>query len=190
MTFAKRKNSPANSEFQLSLSYMGEDVLQQKAEPIAEITPQIKELAAAMLDLMYEEEGVGLAAPQIGRAIRLVVIDCDYSDKHSRNPYVLVNPRILEMSEEVTMESEGCLSFPGVTVEIERPAGVVVEAENLDGETLRYEADYSLLARCLQHEIDHLDGITMLDHLGPIARTKAVAKVREELNTMQDNFYR
>lgn len=179
-----KNNSYPKSAFPLSLSYMGDAVLQQKAEPIAEITPEIKELASAMLDLMYEEEGVGLAAPQIGCSIRLVVIDCDYSKRHPRNPYVLVNPRILEMSEEVTTESEGCLSFPGATVEIERPAGVIVEAENLDGETLRYEAEHSLLARCLQHEIDHLDGITMLDHLGPIARTKAAAKVKDELRGM------
>lgn len=184
MSHNTKNNSSPKPASPLSLSYMGDDVLLQKADPVTEITPEIEELAAAMLDLMYEEEGVGLAAPQIGRSIRLVVIDCDYSDKHPRNPYVLVNPRILKVSDEVATEPEGCLSFPGASVKIERPIGVIVEAENLAGDTLRYEAEHSLLARCLQHEIDHLDGITMLDHLGPIARTKAAAKVKEELKGM------
>lgn len=163
---------------------MGEAVLTQKAEPVASITEEIETLAHDMLDLMYEEEGCGLAAPQIGQGIRLVVIDCDYSQTTPKNPYVLVNPRIVELSDELATESEGCLSFPGISVPIERPVGVVVEAENLEGETLRYEAEGSLLARCLQHEIDHLDGITMLDHLGPIARTKAVAKVKAALEEL------
>lgn len=172
-----------NSASELHLRYMGEDVLTQKAELVKKITPETEKLAHEMLSLMYKEEGCGLAAPQIGERLRLVVIDCAYnpSQNTSKNPYVLINPEIVEASDETASESEGCLSFPGLSVEIERPVRVVVEAKNLKGELLRYEAESSLLARCLQHEIDHLDGITMLDHLGPIARMKAISCVKEEL---------
>lgn len=173
----------SDSKSDFHLRYMGEDVLTQKAEEVGEVTPEIEKLADDMLSLMYEEEGCGLAAPQIGAPLRLVVIDCDYdpSSKTKKNPYVLINPEIVELSDETTKDSEGCLSFPGLSVEIERPVGVVVEAKDLEGNVLRYEAEGSLLARCLQHEIDHLNGVTMLDHLGPIARMKAISSVREKM---------
>lgn len=173
----------SDSKSDFHLRYMGEDVLTQKAEEVGEATPEIEKLADDMLSLMYEEEGCGLAAPQIGAPLRLVVIDCDYdpSSKTKKNPYVLINPEIVELSDETTKDSEGCLSFPGLSVEIERPVGVVVEAKDLEGNVLRYEAEGSLLARCLQHEIDHLNGVTMLDHLGPIARMKAISSVREKM---------
>ncbi len=173
----------SDSKSDFHLRFMGEDVLTQKAEEVGEVTPEIEKLADDMLSLMYEEEGCGLAAPQIGAPLRLVVIDCDYdpSSQTKKNPYVLINPEIVELSDETAKDSEGCLSFPGLSVEIERPVGVVVEAEDLEGNVLRYEVEGSLLARCLQHEIDHLNGVTMLDHLGPIARMKAISTVREKM---------
>ena len=153
---------------------MGDPVLTREASPIDEITPQVRALAERMIDDMY-------AAPQEGESGARVVIDCDYGDGTKTNPYVLINPQIVEQSEETFTGSEGCLSFPGVTVEVERPRHVVVHAQNLDGDLMRYEADGTLLARCLQHEIDHLHGTVMLDHLGPIARARAATRVRQAI---------
>lgn len=154
--------------------------LKTKCAPIETITPEIRDLAAHMLDVMYETEGCGLAAPQVGRLIQLVVIDVDYADpKGRKNPYVLVNPRIVEADGEQHELSEGCLSFPGISVRVKRPSHVVVEAANLDGDVMRYEASNNLLAICLQHEIDHLNGVTMLDHLSPARRMVALRELAE-----------
>ena len=149
--------------------------LTTRCTEIDAIDDSVRKLAERMLRDMYAADGVGLAAPQIGELVRLVVIDVDYPTGEE-NPYVLVNPRIVEASEETRPYDEGCLSFPGISVEIERPRRVVVQAENLDGDTMQYEAEDNLMAVCLQHEIDHLDGITMLDHLPPLKRA---AKRRE-----------
>ncbi len=156
---------------------MGDPVLKSETAPIETIDDEIKELANHMLDVMYAAEGCGLAAPQIGKSVSMVVIDCDWGDGTAKNPYVLINPQIIDADGEPMMGSEGCLSFPGISVDVGRPSHVVVHAQNLDGDTMRYEAEGSLMARCLQHEIDHLHGVTMLDHLGPMARMKAKGQV-------------
>lgn len=160
---------------------MGDPVLTREASPIQTIDDEVRALAGRMIDDMYAAEGCGLAAPQVGESVAMVVIDCDYGDGTKKNPYVLINPVIVEQSEETFTGSEGCLSFPGVTVDVERPRHVVVHAQNLEGELMRYEADGTLLARCLQHEIDHLHGTVMLDHLGPIARARAATRVRQAI---------
>lgn len=161
---------------------MGDDVLKEKCKPVDEITPEIKQLAEHMLDVMYASSGCGLAAPQVGRNIRMIVIDCEYAgNSDNYEPYVLINPEIIEESKEKVTNEEGCLSFPGITVDIKRPMRVVVQALNLNGELMQYEASDSLMARCLQHEIDHLDGITMLDYLGPFARMRAIEDVKEAI---------
>ncbi|MBQ3282711.1 MAG: peptide deformylase [Atopobiaceae bacterium] len=149
--------------------------LKQECAPITEITPEVRELAERMLEDMYAADGCGLAAPQVGELVQMVVIDVDWAGG-DKNPYVLINPRIVESSDEMRTYEEGCLSFPGITVEVERPSGVVVHAENLDGDTMRYEASDNLMAVCLQHEIDHLHGVTMVDHLPLLKR---VSKLRE-----------
>jgi peptide deformylase len=156
----------------------GDPVLSVDCEPIEEITPEIEALAERMLDDMYAADGCGLAAPQIGVAKRMVVIDVDYG-AGPKNPYVLINPEIVETSEETRVYNEGCLSFPGITVDVERPNRVVVHAMNLDGDLMRYEAEGSLMAVCLQHEIDHINGTTMVDHLGPLAKMRALQKVKQ-----------
>lgn len=152
--------------------------LKVECAPIEEITDEVRELAAHMLEDMYATEGCGLAAPQIGELVQLVVIDVDYS-KNKRNPYVLINPRIVTADGEERETAEGCLSFPGITVHITRPSHVVVEARNLDGDLMRYEASDNLMAVCLQHEIDHLHGVTMLDHLRPLQRVRMMREYEE-----------
>ena len=157
-----------------------DDRLKTECEPIEEITDEIRELAGRMLEDMYATDGCGLAAPQVGQLVQLVVIDVDYT-KTKRNPYVLINPRIVVADGEERETGEGCLSFPGITVAVSRPSHVVVEARNLDGDLMRYEASDNLMAVCLQHEIDHLHGITMVDHLRPLQRAR---KLREYENAL------
>lgn len=154
--------------------------LKTECAPIQVIDDSVRELAEHMLEVMYETEGCGLAAPQIGELVQLVVIDVDYT-KGKRKPYVLVNPQIIAADGDERETGEGCLSFPGITVRVSRPSHVIVEARNLDGELMRYEASENLMAVCLQHEIDHLNGITMLDHLRPLQRARTMREYQTRL---------
>ena len=155
--------------------------LRQECAVIEEITPAIEALAEKMKKMMFENGGCGLAAPQIGELIQLVTIDCDYSDKNDYDPYVLINPVIVEQSDHLVPFSEGCLSIPGISCEIERPDHVVVEAYDLDANLIRYEATGDLFCVCLQHEIDHLHGNTMFERLKPMQRIKAVKEYQDAL---------
>ena len=155
--------------------------LKEICAPIEEITPEIVGLAERMLDDMYEANGCGLAAPQVGELVRLVVIDVDWAADKPKNPYVLINPRVLVADGDELDYEEGCLSFPGISVTVTRPSHVIVEAYNLEGDLMRYEAGENLMAVCLQHEIDHLNGITMVDHLSPIKRLAAMRDYHEAL---------
>lgn len=156
--------------------------LSQVCEPVTEINADIRKLAKRMLKDMYEADGCGLAAPQIGEMVRMVVIDCDYTDERgSENPYVLINPKIVKADGPMRSFSEGCLSFPGISVDIERPSHVIVHAKNLDGDLMQYEAEGNLLAVCLQHEIDHLDGVTMVDHLPPLKRAQKLQECEQAI---------
>lgn len=155
--------------------------LSQECEEVKEITPEIKQLAKRMLDDMYAASGCGLAAPQVGETIQMIVVDCDYTGKRDRNPYVLINPKIITADGELRETGEGCLSFPGICVPVKRPSHVVVQALNLDGDLMQYEAEGNLMAVCLQHEIDHIHGVTMIDHLNPTDRAKFLAEYHEAL---------
>ena len=154
--------------------------LKTECAEIDEITPEIRELAERMARDMYATDGCGIAAPQVGELVQLVVIDVDYvNPSKGKNPYYLVNPKIIVADGEEHELSEGCLSFPGITVRVKRPSHVIVEAKNLDGDLMRYEARDNLLAICLQHEIDHLHGVTMLDHLSPMQRMVAMKQLAD-----------
>lgn len=154
--------------------------LKTECVPIEKIDDEVRALAERMLDDMYATEGCGLAAPQVGELVQMVVVDVDYT-RSKRNPYVLINPRIVVADGEERETGEGCLSFPGITVRVSRPSHVVVEARNLDGDLMRYEAADNLMAVCLQHEIDHLHGITMVDHLKPLQRVRKMHEYEEAL---------
>ncbi len=156
-------------------------VLKQECAPITEIDAGVKRLAKRMLRDMYAADGCGLAAPQVGESVQLVVIDVDYGGDGEKNPYVLINPVVVEADGEPQVGAEGCLSFPGISVPVERPSHVVVEAYNLDGDRMRYEAEGNLMCVCLQHEIDHLHGVTMIDHLSLEDRAAALEAYREAL---------
>ena len=145
---------------------LGDPVLRARAEPVAVVDDDVRTLIDDMLETMYAADGVGLAAPQVGVGKRVIVVDVRDPDSP---PFALVNPEIVEASEELDRGEEGCLSIPGLRDIVERPASVVVEGLDRDGKPRRIEAT-GLLARALQHEVDHLDGILFIDRVSPLKR--------------------
>jgi peptide deformylase len=152
----------------LDIRVLGDPILRQATVPITEMTDDIRRLVDDMFETMYHARGIGLAAPQVGRTERIAVVDVD------EQPLVIINPEILDRTGKAKAE-EGCLSIPDIYADVERPKDVVVRAMDLDGNTFEIEAS-ELLARCLQHEIDHLDGKLFLDYLSVLKRTAALTK--------------
>jgi peptide deformylase len=147
------------------------------SEPIKEITSEIRQLADDMLETMYDAPGVGLAAIQIGVPVRMVTMDVSKSeDEHQ--PMVLINPEILWASEEKRTYEEGCLSIPEYYEEVERPDRVRFRYMSLQGETVEQDAD-GLLATCVQHEIDHLNGVLFIDYLSKLKRDRVTIKFKK-----------
>ncbi len=136
---------------------LGDRVLEKTCRPVKEMTPKIEELINDMAETMYEANGVGLAAPQVGILKRIVVIDCDIESEEA-NPYIMINPEILEVSEETQTGEEGCLSVPGKSGIVTRPMRVKARALDINMEPYEIEGE-GLLARAICHELDHLDGI-------------------------------
>ena len=153
-------------------------VLDEPCAPVEEFGEDLRQLAADMIATMHDAPGIGLAAPQVGRSERLTVIDLS-SGSEPDELLVLVNPRVVEREGEVR-EEEGCLSFPDFMLVVPRPERVVVEAQDLDGKPLRIEAE-ELLARCLEHEIDHLDGVLFLDRVSTLKRDLARRKINKRI---------
>ena len=155
----------------------GDPVLHERALPIEAITKEDHQTAKKMLATMYSNPiGIGLAATQVGILRRLIVIDIDRDDPDNA-PIVLINPEILEQEGESVIE-EGCLSIPELKAEVKRPEKIIVSARTLDDEEIIIE-DESLLARVLQHEIDHLNGILFIDHLSRKKQKRLKAKLRQ-----------
>jgi peptide deformylase len=154
--------------------------LKKKSEPVGEITDEIRALAQDMIEVMYDEPGIGLAAPQVGEAIRLVVMDTGWSEEDGeKDPRVMVNPEIVSREGTLTW-TEGCLSVPDYQAEVERAARVVVRYTDLDG-TAHEEDVTELRAVCFQHEIDHLDGILFIDRISRLKRSLYVQKRKKAL---------
>ena len=150
--------------------------LQKVAAPIERVDDEVRRIAADMAETMYAAPGIGLAATQVDVHRRLIVIDI--SETHDQL-ITLINPRILGQSAEIQACEEGCLSVPGIYDEVERPAQVEVEALGLDGKSFRLKAE-GLLAVCVQHEMDHLEGIVFVDHLSRLKRNRIVSKLRKQ----------
>ena len=147
------------------------------SEPVKEITSEIRRLADDMLETMYDAPGVGLAAIQIGVPVRMVTMDVSKSeDEHQ--PLVLINPEIVWASEKKRVYEEGCLSIPEYYEEVERPDRVRFRYVNLQGETVEQDAD-GLLATCVQHEIDHLNGVLFIDYLSKLKRDRVITKFKK-----------
>jgi peptide deformylase len=160
----------------LKIVTLGSEVLRRPAAQIAERDDELARLVDDMFETMYEAHGIGLAAPQVGVSRRLIVV---HVNEEGEEPFALVNPRVVEAGSAREKGEEGCLSIPGVSAYVERPATVVVEGETPGGEAVRIEAD-GMLARCLQHEIDHLDGVLFIDRLSPLKRNMLLKKYRKQ----------
>jgi len=150
-------------------------VLRQPAEEVEEFDDDLRQLAEDMFETMYSAEGIGIAAPQVGVSKRLFVMDVGDPDVEVR---AVVNPRVVER-EGSEREDEGCLSLPGMFGPVDRAKSIVLEGEDLDGRPIRVEAE-DLVARCIQHEIDHVDGVLFIDHLSPIKRRMLLNKWKKQ----------
>jgi peptide deformylase len=153
-------------------------VLKTRAAPVDSFDESLVRLTEDMLVTMRENEGVGLAANQVGRLKRVLVAEVEDEE------YVIVNPVLTDMAETTEQGPEGCLSIPGIQVEVERPTAVTVSGQDVSGEPLRIEAS-DLLARVLQHEVDHLDGVLILDRTNRESRKAAMREWRERLLAQQ-----
>ncbi len=154
--------------------------LREVSLPIAEISDEVRALADDMLEVMYSEPGIGLAAPQVGEAIRLIVTDTEWTQEGAaRHPLVLVNPEIYD-PEGTILWTEGCLSVPDFEAEVERAERVRLRARDLDWNEVEIEAS-GLQAVCFQHEVDHLDGILFIDRISRLKRNLYVQKRKKQL---------
>ncbi|HEX9084362.1 MAG TPA: peptide deformylase [Gemmatimonadaceae bacterium] len=154
----------------LDIRVLGDPVLRRPTTPVIEVTDELRRLIANMFETMYAAEGIGLAAPQVGRSDRVAVVDVEGAK------YVLINPRVVSTQGTAKeIAEEGCLSIPDIYGDVERPAIVTIRATDENG--TEYEVTGSeLLGRCFQHEIDHLDGKLFIDYLSPLKRKAALSK--------------
>ena len=152
----------------------GDPALRRRAVPVGEVTPEVQAAIADMTETMYDEVGIGLAAPQVGISLRLIVV----ADEEGRGVQALLNPAVVDRGGEATGE-EGCLSIPGVFAPVTRSAWVKIEAQDVSGRPLALRAT-GLRARVLQHEIDHLDGVLFIDRVDPVTRDRIKRKIKKE----------
>ena len=163
----------------LPIRLLPDPVLRRKAAPVEAVDDSVRGLIGDMLETMYDAPGIGLAAPQVGVSKRVVVIDCSSDDEDGQSPICMVNPEITSRSDETATREEGCLSIPDHHGDVERPAEVAVRYLDEAGAERELAAD-GLLATCIQHEIDHLDGVLFIDHLSRLKRDMIVRKMTKE----------
>lgn len=154
----KKLNNPP-----LELHFLGSRVLRQAAKRIAKVDDEIRQLVREMLQTMYSEDGIGLAAPQVGINKQLIVIDCDPGNA-ATPPLILINPTVKQVSREICIAQEGCLSIPGVFLDVKRPQVVEIAYKDESGRPQVLKAT-ELLGRCIQHEMDHLNGVVFVDRV-------------------------
>ena len=162
----------------LDIRKFGDPVLKTRASPVESFDESLVRLTQDMLATMRDNEGVGLAATQVGRLKRVFVAAIE------DNEYVIVNPILTDISETTETATEGCLSIPGIQVDVERPTAVTISGQDVSGRPLQIEAS-DLLARVLQHEVDHLDGVLILDRTDRQSRKAAMREWREHLLAQQ-----
>jgi peptide deformylase len=158
----------------LKVRKYGDPVLRRRAAPVREITPEIRRTVEDMIETMYDEVGIGLAAPQVGVSLRLMVVGHD----GGREARAIVNPVIAEQGGEVTAE-EGCLSLPGIFASVTRAEWVRLEGQDLEGQPVSIKAR-GLAARVFQHEMDHLDGVLFIDRLDAMTRDRIKRRIKKE----------
>ena len=161
------------------LVILPDPLLRLTSDPVKAVDKALETLVGDMLETMYDAPGIGLAAIQVGQPLRLVTIDLSKKTDEERNPQVFINPEIIWKSDDLSDYEEGCLSIPEYYAEVTRPASVKVRYRDLKGEAHEVLAD-GLLATCLQHEIDHLDGILFIDHISKLRRDRVVKKFTKD----------
>ncbi len=165
----------------LTLRYYGDPILREKAKPIEEITDEIRALAKAMIEIMIQKNGIGLAAPQVGVSLRMFVSNVLHEDRagevHTGPPRVFINPILSNPSSASVERSEGCLSIPKLYAPVLRPFSITIEASDLEGRRFT-EHPEAYVARCMMHETDHLDGILFTDHVKGRRRSEMEAYLR------------
>jgi peptide deformylase len=159
-----------------AIKYYGDPALKKTASDVGAFDGALAELAGMMVEAMRREDGVGLAAPQVGVPLRLFVVDASDGEDE---PYVVVNPEFVYLSDEKVECEEGCLSLPGISVKVVRHEKVSVKARNERGEEYVIENAEGLLSRALQHENDHLNGILLIDHVSPVQRGLLRGKLKK-----------
>ena len=157
------------------IKLLGDPVLREPAQEVVGLGEDVKVLVKDMLETMYHAEGIGLAAPQVGVSSRVIVVDLRGAEEDPVGLVALVNPRVVESSRKKDRAPEGCLSIPGMEEVVERPSSVTVEGLDPEGEPVFLEVS-GLLARALQHEIDHLDGVLFIDRVSPLKRRMLLRK--------------
>lgn len=161
----------------LPIIIVPDPVLKEIAQPIENITDAVKQQAADMIETMYDAPGIGLAANQVGKLNRLFVMDVNYrKNDNSRDAIVLINPEIIWRSEDMSVMEEGCLSIPQQYAEVERPKTVRVKYLDLNGQFQEMEGS-DLTSHCIQHELDHLNGVLFVDYLSRLKRNMILRKV-------------
>jgi len=178
----------------LNLCYYGNPILRQSAQPVTVFDAELKKLSADMVDTMRAEAGIGLAGPQIGKSLRIFVMeippDMDEEEPGQRlnpslnGPLVAVNPEIQAREEEQDELEEGCLSIPEVRGRVERPTDIVLRYQTVTGEEKRLPLT-GLAARCAQHELDHLNGVLFIDHLGSVKKMAVKGKLKKIKQTYE-----
>ena len=151
------------SQPSLEIHYLGDRALRQNAKRVARVDADIRKLVREMLQSMYSADGIGLAAPQVGIQKQLLVVDCE-PDNAATPPVVLINPKITKYSRELSVFQEGCLSIPGVYLDVKRPEAIEVSYKDEHGRPQKLTAN-SILSRCIQHEMDHLTGVLFVDRV-------------------------
>ena len=161
----------------LPLVILPDPMLRQLSKPVERVDDRLRRLADDMLETMYDAPGIGLAAIQVGEPVRMLVIDLAKEDE-PKAPQIFINPEIVAQGEGRSVYEEGCLSIPDYYAEVERPDTVTVKHLDRDGREQLVEAD-GLLATCLQHEIDHLNGVLFIDHISKLKRDMVVRRFRK-----------
>lgn len=163
------------------LVLLPDPILREVSKPLERVDDDVRRFADDMLETMYDAPGIGLAAIQVGQPLRMLTLDVSKEDDDN-NPIVMINPEIVEMAGEATVYEEGCLSIPDYYADVERPGAVVVTYLDRDGKQQTLNAD-GLLSTCIQHEIDHLNGVLFIDHISKLKREMVIRKFKKLAKT-------
>lgn len=162
----------------LPVRIIGDEILRQKAEPVAEIGPEIREFTRDLVHTMYLRDGVGLAAPQVGKSLRIFAADPWWGrEERQKEPLVLINP-VIEASSGESVNEEGCISIPGIYADVARPSSITISYTDLDGQRQKLDLE-GFAAIVMQHEYDHLDGVLFTDKISPLTKLKLKRRIKD-----------